>query len=348
MKFFILIFWVSFLLNSYIVNSQVKDIDGNSYDVFKINNKLWFTENLRTSKFNNGEKIYEAKSPEDWIKINKQKKPAFYKLDNEYLYNWYAVNDKRGLAPKGCYIAKYNDFYNLVDLPKSFDYMNKNDLINDFFKKGYFNALSNPYVGIDGNRYGFLNGYSSWWTSSKAYKFRDNEMNSNFLGCRDCSSGNIDIIGDANSLLEDTISSSIFFILNYRPLLTAYSFNIDTQNNGHAVRCIKYPSKEEEIINKIQFTGIYSNTDYNECFNEVAFNVYNGSKARIKEITFFLEITENNEILYKSRIVLKVNINKFETVTTNYYNLKTRICYQSSSDDDNSSYNFYIIGIKAE
>jgi len=30
------------------------------------------------------------------------------------LYNWYAVNDIRGLAPKGCHIATYNDWAGVI------------------------------------------------------------------------------------------------------------------------------------------------------------------------------------------------------------------------------------------
>lgn len=70
---------------------------------------MWMAENLNVSTFRNGDSIPEVNSADEWIEASKEKMPAwcYYKNDPENgkkygkLYNWYAVNDPRGLAPNG-------------------------------------------------------------------------------------------------------------------------------------------------------------------------------------------------------------------------------------------------------
>ncbi len=65
----------------------------------------WTAENLSTDHFLNGDIIQYAGTAEEWKKAAKEKKPAWCYIDgnsstNNYgkLYNWYAVNDSRGLS----------------------------------------------------------------------------------------------------------------------------------------------------------------------------------------------------------------------------------------------------------
>jgi len=65
--------------------------------------------NLEVTTFRNLDPIMEAKTDEEWIRAGQQGIPAwcYYENDSKYnyyygkLYNWHAVNDKRGLAPEG-------------------------------------------------------------------------------------------------------------------------------------------------------------------------------------------------------------------------------------------------------
>jgi len=78
----------------------------------KIGSQIWMTENLNLDKFRNGDPIPEAKTAEDWEWAGKNKQPAWCSYNNDAnniskygkLYNWYAVTDSRGLAPKGWHI----------------------------------------------------------------------------------------------------------------------------------------------------------------------------------------------------------------------------------------------------
>lgn len=72
----------------------------------------WFNQNLNVTHFRNGDPIPQAKTEEEWKAAAKNGTPAWCYYNNdpasarEYglLYNWYAVNDVRGLAPVGWHI----------------------------------------------------------------------------------------------------------------------------------------------------------------------------------------------------------------------------------------------------
>ena len=76
--------------------------------------QVWMTENLNVDKFQNGDLITEAKTEADWTEANENEQAAWCYYENEpangpkygKLYNWFAVNDPRGLAPKGWHISE--------------------------------------------------------------------------------------------------------------------------------------------------------------------------------------------------------------------------------------------------
>ena len=77
-----------------------------------IGNQLWMTKNLDVTTFRNGDTITEVRKEEEWKKLSEEGKPAWCYYDNDplngekygKLYNWFAVNDPRGLAPEGWHI----------------------------------------------------------------------------------------------------------------------------------------------------------------------------------------------------------------------------------------------------
>jgi uncharacterized protein (TIGR02145 family) len=88
-----------------------------------IGEQIWMTSNLNIDKFQNGDLIYEAKTKEQWIRASKEKKPAWCYYPNNVqngvnygkLYNWYAVNDPRGLAPIGWHIPSRSEWVELIN-----------------------------------------------------------------------------------------------------------------------------------------------------------------------------------------------------------------------------------------
>ena len=68
--------------------------------------QVWMTKNLEVTTFRNGDPIPQAASDDAWELVGKNKQPAWCYNGEHYgkLYNWYAVNDPRGLAPVGWHI----------------------------------------------------------------------------------------------------------------------------------------------------------------------------------------------------------------------------------------------------
>ena len=124
MKHFSKIVFVFILIECTIkVFSQVSDINGHIYKTVIIGSQTWMAENLDVDKFRNGESITEAKSREEWNELLDKNQPAWcyynYDINNRVkygkIYNWYALNDKRGLAPENFKIPNEEDWHNLED-----------------------------------------------------------------------------------------------------------------------------------------------------------------------------------------------------------------------------------------
>jgi uncharacterized protein (TIGR02145 family) len=104
--------------------NTVTDADGNVYQTVKIGNQEWTTENLRTTKYNDGSPIPNITSKVAWDS-------CFYTLGDAYctynnttnsgsikkygvLYNWYAVNTGK-LAPAGWHVPTDEEWDTLQD-----------------------------------------------------------------------------------------------------------------------------------------------------------------------------------------------------------------------------------------
>ena len=89
-----------------------------TYNAVKIGTQEWMSENLNVTAFWNGDIIPQAKTVDEWEEAKWEKKPAwcYYDSDpanekkNGKLYNWFAVNDPRGLAPEGWKIPADEDW----------------------------------------------------------------------------------------------------------------------------------------------------------------------------------------------------------------------------------------------
>jgi len=86
----------------------------------KIAPQTWCRKNLDVSTYRNGDDIPQIQDAAKWANL---KTGAWCYYENESdngiiygkLYNWYAVNDPRGLAPIGYYMPSANDWNTLED-----------------------------------------------------------------------------------------------------------------------------------------------------------------------------------------------------------------------------------------
>ena len=86
----------------------------------KIGTQTWTTKNLDVTKYRNGDAIPQVQDKIAWVILktgawcyyeNKTAKGTTYGK----LYNWFAVNDTRGLAPKGYHIPTDAEWTILTD-----------------------------------------------------------------------------------------------------------------------------------------------------------------------------------------------------------------------------------------
>jgi uncharacterized protein (TIGR02145 family) len=92
-----------------LVTGAVTDLDGNVYNTVTIGKQVWMTEDLKTTKYRNGDPIPNVIDTAGWGKLTTG---AYCNIHNKEvrtktfgrLYNWHTVNDLRNIAPKGWHI----------------------------------------------------------------------------------------------------------------------------------------------------------------------------------------------------------------------------------------------------
>jgi uncharacterized protein (TIGR02145 family) len=137
----------------------------------KIGTQVWMTKNLDVTTFRNGDPIQEVQNMEEWVLAGKNGQPAWCYYDNNSfygdrygkLYNWYAVNDPRGLAPQGYYIPSENDWKILME------YFGGQDVAGQKIKN--INGLNGLNGGFRGGIKGTFHSieYGDFWWSSTAF-----------------------------------------------------------------------------------------------------------------------------------------------------------------------------------
>jgi uncharacterized protein (TIGR02145 family) len=156
-----------------------------------IGTQTWMTYNLDVTNFRNGEEIPEVKSAEEWRAAGLNNQAAWCYYDNDAsngakygkLYNWYAVNDPRGLAPLGWHIPTDAEWTtlssNLGGEEAAGNQMKSSSgwLENGADKSGNGND-SSGFSGLPGGNRDSNGNFSpvgsigSWWSASE-YDFKD-------------------------------------------------------------------------------------------------------------------------------------------------------------------------------
>jgi uncharacterized protein (TIGR02145 family) len=97
----------------------LKDIDGNTYRISQIGNKKWMAENLKVTRFRNGDLIPEIESDIKWSDANKAARsiydnsPNYGKLLGN-LYNGYVILDGRNICPVGWHLPSDSEWEMLI------------------------------------------------------------------------------------------------------------------------------------------------------------------------------------------------------------------------------------------
>lgn len=153
--------------------------------IVTIGSQVWMSKNLDVNTFRNGDPIPQAKTGEEWVKAGNNKQPAWCYYDNDSangmkygkLYNWYALNDPRGLAPEGYHVPSDKEWTTLTDYlggeveagskMKSESGWNKLDLGENGTNESGFSGLPGGICRGNNGTYIFVGKYGYWWSSTE-------------------------------------------------------------------------------------------------------------------------------------------------------------------------------------
>lgn len=122
MPFVILLVFPLFILSCSpvleVITGTVTDIIGNEYKTVKIGDQWWMAENLRVTKYKNGVDISYITNGDEWSHLATGGYSAYNNnTDNVfpygYLYNWFAVDDSRGICPEGWHVPSDQEWMEL-------------------------------------------------------------------------------------------------------------------------------------------------------------------------------------------------------------------------------------------
>jgi uncharacterized protein (TIGR02145 family) len=168
------------LFNPNLTYGSVTDIEGNVYKTIQIGTQTWMAENLKTTKYSNGDPITNETSPGDY---NDATMGAYWWYNNDItnkatygaLYDWWAATDGRKIAPAGWHVPTNDEWTTLMN------YLGGNTVAGGKLKETGITHWRSPNSGAT-NESGFTalpggNGASTvsqliedsghWWSSTQ-------------------------------------------------------------------------------------------------------------------------------------------------------------------------------------
>jgi len=100
------------------IPGEITDIDGNIYKTLIIEEQEWMVENLKTTRYDNGDPIPNVMDDAQWSTLTTGAW-CYYNNDEANddiygkLYNWYAVEDPRNLCPTGWHVPSDEEWKEL-------------------------------------------------------------------------------------------------------------------------------------------------------------------------------------------------------------------------------------------
>jgi uncharacterized protein (TIGR02145 family) len=209
-----------------IIESSLTDDEGNTYKAVTIGSQTWMAENLKVTRYRNGDLIETT--------------PYYQNIENEVnpiyqwayrdgvftdtianvatygrLYTWYAATDGRRICPSGWHVPSIDEWTQLSD------YVGGNDIAGGILKESGLTHWMIPNKAAT-NDWGF-SALGSGSRSPKGGNLGSLLRSGNWWSCT----------GDDN--LHPTRGCSV----NMDNLLQFLSFTYSHKNTGNSVRCVK-------------------------------------------------------------------------------------------------------------
>ena len=142
-------------------------------NTIKIGSQEWVTEDLKVTKFRNGEEIPLVSDNKEWSELT----TAAYCIspNGHYLYNWYAVNDARGLCPSGFHVPTDGEWTVLENFLGGEEVAGAKMKASPSDTPPWNGSNSSGFSALPGgyryNNNGYFNneGFNGYWWSSSAY-----------------------------------------------------------------------------------------------------------------------------------------------------------------------------------
>lgn len=102
------------------LTETVTDADGNVYHTIEIGTQIWMVENLKTTKYSNGDPISNVTDASAWRSLItgaycNHNNDANFSITYGILYNWYVVRDTRKIAPAGWHVPSDAEWTILIN-----------------------------------------------------------------------------------------------------------------------------------------------------------------------------------------------------------------------------------------
>jgi uncharacterized protein (TIGR02145 family) len=174
--------------NPNLTYGSVADVDGNSYKTIQIGTQTWMAENLKVTRYRNGDPIPNVTSYLVWESLAMGAYCDYNNMSSNStiygrLYNWYAVDDPRFLCPSGWHVPTDAEWHQLALFldPTAIYYQYESEIAGGKLKEIGTIHWSSPNVGAT-NESGFtalpggsghgagtfsaLNTHGGWWAAT--------------------------------------------------------------------------------------------------------------------------------------------------------------------------------------
>lgn len=162
------------------ITGSVSDNDGNTYQTIGVGYQVWITENLKTTKYNDGTAIPLVDKDTSWAKLTSPgycwygNNEAINKSTYGAIYNWYTVNTNK-LCPSGWHVPSDDEFSALVK------YLGGASKAGGLLKEAGLSHWNSPNAGatnqygfnavgggmrLDDGRFDFVKVEGGWWGST--------------------------------------------------------------------------------------------------------------------------------------------------------------------------------------
>jgi len=146
----------------------VKDVDGNVYNTVTIGSQTWMKENLKVTKYRNGDPIANVTDGKAWSNLTTgaycdySNKPSNGKTYGK-LYSYYSIVDSRSLCPTGWHVPSDVEWTTLTT------FVGGENVAGDKLKEKGFYSLHGGMRADQGMFMG-IDGFSCWGSSTEGDK----------------------------------------------------------------------------------------------------------------------------------------------------------------------------------